>query len=294
MKNYLALITLYVVGVCAHGEEASTEMGPVAFLWPPDRLWGAAHDNAAPCGSSTGAVNRTNFPMINGQLALVVQDESWNVQVAISHKSSKLVPSFVFILTDSPSDPTTNDDFESFIGGSSISDIEPGHECYSVPNPSIDVEEGMNATFQIKYTSDFDTNKNETYYACADITYIPASKFTYQVPCFNVTTDDFTAVSTTTAAGSTATARSDSTSVASETTQKSSGSGSGLSGGAIAGIIVASVATVAFGIALLFGYRRILQKYRFFRQKASVRNVDWTSPHPMADDNLPFGLRKIR
>jgi hypothetical protein len=224
----------------------------------------------------------------------VVQDESWNAQVAISHKSSKLVLSFIFILTDSPSDPTTNDDFESFIEGSSISDIKPGHECYSVPNPSIDVEEGMNATFQIKYTSDFDTNKNETYYACADITYVPASKFTYQVPCFNVTTDDFTAVTTTTAAGSTATGVSDSTSVASETTQKSSGSGSGLSGGAIAGIVVASVATVAFGIALLFGYRRILQKYRFFRQKASVRNVDWTPPHPMADENLPFGLRKIR
>ena len=24
-----------------HGEEASKEMGPVAFMWPPDREWGA-------------------------------------------------------------------------------------------------------------------------------------------------------------------------------------------------------------------------------------------------------------
>ena len=46
-----------------HGEEAATEMGPVAFMWPPDREWGAAQDNRAPCGSSQGVVNRTEFPL---------------------------------------------------------------------------------------------------------------------------------------------------------------------------------------------------------------------------------------
>lgn len=64
MRNYVALIALSAVGgLCAHGDEASKVMGPAAFLWPPDRLWGAAYDNNAPCGSSTGAVNRTNFPL---------------------------------------------------------------------------------------------------------------------------------------------------------------------------------------------------------------------------------------
>lgn len=64
MRNSIALIALSAVGgLCAHGDEASTEMGPAAFMWPPDRLWGAAYDNNAPCGSSTGAVNRTNFPL---------------------------------------------------------------------------------------------------------------------------------------------------------------------------------------------------------------------------------------
>lgn len=63
MKSYAVLLALSAVGLCAHGDEASTEMGPAAFLWPPDRLWGAAYDNNAPCGSSTGAVNRTNFPL---------------------------------------------------------------------------------------------------------------------------------------------------------------------------------------------------------------------------------------
>lgn len=63
MKNFLVLLALSTIEVCAHGEEASTEMGPAAFMWPPDRLWGAAYDNNAPCGSSTGVVNRTKFSL---------------------------------------------------------------------------------------------------------------------------------------------------------------------------------------------------------------------------------------
>jgi hypothetical protein len=46
-----------------HGEEASREMGPVAFMWPPDREWGATQDNHSPCGSAQGVVNRTEFPL---------------------------------------------------------------------------------------------------------------------------------------------------------------------------------------------------------------------------------------
>ncbi len=46
-----------------HGEEYSETMGPVAFMWPPDRVWGAAQDNTAPCGSASGVANRTQFPL---------------------------------------------------------------------------------------------------------------------------------------------------------------------------------------------------------------------------------------
>lgn len=46
-----------------HGEDGSKEMGPVGFLWPPDREWGAAQDNTAPCGSSAGVKERTDFPL---------------------------------------------------------------------------------------------------------------------------------------------------------------------------------------------------------------------------------------
>jgi len=47
----------------AHGDDYAKTMGPVAFLWPPDREWGAAQDNTPPCGSASGVVNRTQFPM---------------------------------------------------------------------------------------------------------------------------------------------------------------------------------------------------------------------------------------
>ena len=67
-KMRLPLYILLFVGAAHaqdHGEEGSKEMGPVAFLWPPDRTWGAAYDNTAPCGSNEIASesNRTDFPM---------------------------------------------------------------------------------------------------------------------------------------------------------------------------------------------------------------------------------------
>ncbi|KAL3474014.1 hypothetical protein BJX99DRAFT_248588 [Aspergillus californicus] len=285
MKGYLALLVTLSSAIRAqsHGEEAAEEMGPVAFMWPPDRTWGAAYDNNGPCGSNTGVVNRTEFPLVNGQLALVIQDESWNVQIAVSHKSS----------------PATNDDFETFVEGARISDIDPGHMCYSAPNPGVDAEEGMNATFQIRYTSDFDTDKNETYYACADVTYVPTSKFTYQVPCFNVTADEFT--STDDSDSDSEASDDDSTSASTNSdseTSSSSGGSSGLSGGAIAGIAVGCVSALVIALVLLFGYRRLLQKYRNLRQKTSVRNVDWPEEagKPATDNSSGslIGLRKIR
>lgn len=39
------------------------DMGPAAFMWPPDRVWSGDMDNKAPCGSRASAGNRTNFPM---------------------------------------------------------------------------------------------------------------------------------------------------------------------------------------------------------------------------------------
>ncbi|KAL0262398.1 hypothetical protein SLS55_003844 [Diplodia seriata] len=58
MQQHLA------AGAEVHGAGAEgTVMGPVAFLWPSDRAWDASQDNTAPCGSSAGVTNRTEFPL---------------------------------------------------------------------------------------------------------------------------------------------------------------------------------------------------------------------------------------
>jgi hypothetical protein len=70
-------------------------------------------------------------------------------------------------------DPTSNDDFELLIDAHHIPDLDPGHECYGLPqNVSDGIRAGANATLQLIYLADFDddgesTGSNETFYACA-------------------------------------------------------------------------------------------------------------------------------
>lgn len=74
----------------SHGEGAEgTEMGPVAFLWPADRNWSAAADNIAPCGSTDGPANRTQFPLSQGAVALTIADEAWNVAIRLATGNGK-------------------------------------------------------------------------------------------------------------------------------------------------------------------------------------------------------------
>ena len=44
-------------------DDEDLTMGPAAFMWPSDRPWSADVDNIAPCGSSAGVGNRTNYPI---------------------------------------------------------------------------------------------------------------------------------------------------------------------------------------------------------------------------------------
>jgi hypothetical protein len=77
-----------------HGEDAEgTEMGPVAFLWPADRLWNATNDNTGPCGSPDGPKNRTQFPLTSGAVALSVADDAWSIifRLAISNGTVTLL-----------------------------------------------------------------------------------------------------------------------------------------------------------------------------------------------------------
>ncbi|KAH8780986.1 hypothetical protein F5883DRAFT_483778 [Diaporthe sp. PMI_573] len=234
-----------------HGASAEgTTMGPVAFLWPGDRPWSASHDNAGPCGSAEGVTNRTEFPISQGQVALSIADEAYKVAFYIAFDN----------------EPTTQSEFTEQIV-QNITEVEPGHQCYKIASLPSSATAGTNATIQLAYWADYEGEnggKNETFYACADITLVEAADFSAQVPCFNVTSADFdsgdaTATETVAAATVTPTAAASS----------SSGSG-GLSKGAIAGI---AVGTIVGSLAVVGAFAFMLLKRRRSASAAAASAV---------------------
>ncbi|KAM0434042.1 hypothetical protein ACHAPT_003986 [Fusarium lateritium] len=258
------------------------EMGPAAFMWPADRVWSVAMDNTAPCGSVANPGNRSEFPMQKGKVALVGQDESFDMELSISFQQN----------------PKSNSDFSVLIDADEFKSIDPGHTCLSVPDPPSSVSAGDNATLQIKYIASFDTPHNQTFYACADVTFVELLDFEEYVPCFNATKteeeydkdkdgdphhdddededddegddeDDDEDDDNNKSSGS-----------QSGSSDKKSGS-SGLSGGAIAGIVIGSVAGVALiAGAAFFLYRRKSRHQAAVRQQQSARGVNWEDQPP--------------
>ncbi|RSL89022.1 hypothetical protein CEP51_001417 [Fusarium floridanum] len=258
------------------------EMGPAAFMWPADRVWSAAMDNTPPCGSVANPGNRSTFPMQKGKVALVGQNESFSVELSISFLQN----------------PKLDADFTTLIDPEEFKSIDPGHTCMSVPDPPSSVSAGDNATLQIKYIASFDTPHNQTFYACADITFVELLDFDEYVPCFNATTpeedydkdgdgdphhddddededndkdneDDDDDDDNNESSGS-----------ESGSSDKKSGS-SGLSGGAIAGIVIGAIAGVALiAAAAFFLYRRKSRKEAALRQQQSARGVNWEDQPP--------------
>ncbi|EON96005.1 putative gpi-anchored protein [Phaeoacremonium minimum UCRPA7] len=182
------------------------------------------------------------------------------------------------------SDPTSNVDFTTLIEEQSIADLNPGHTCVTIPDAPSRVSAGDNATLQIIYRADWDAPHNQTFYACADITYIAAADFTTKIPCFNATEpgeDDIAATASPSASA---------TSTSSPSTEGSNGSsGKGLSGGTIAGIVVG----IVVGVALLLGaafflYRRNQRKNtraRLARMEDNARKHDWVGRHDSTSQN---------
>ncbi|KAH6880369.1 hypothetical protein B0T10DRAFT_565592 [Thelonectria olida] len=264
-KKTLANLALQALLVFAatddsYSTDSADEMGPAAFMWPKDRVWSAAMDNTAPCGSVASPGNRSDFPMSSGKVALVDQYEGYSLQLSVSYLSN----------------PTKNTDFSVILSSDELSEIDRGHTCVSVPDAASSVKAGQKATLQIKYTSDWEDNKNETYYACADIQYVALSDFSVSVPCFNAT-------KTSSSSGSSSTSTSSgSKSTSSEASDGSSGGkpGSSLSKGAIAGIVVGSVCGVAVLVTLgTFVYRRRAHNQRVLQamRDAWAKPVDATS-----------------
>lgn len=79
-------------GTQTHGQgEEEQSMGPVAFLWPPDRIWDAQHNNTSPCGSQAGPSNRTIYPLSHGTVELIVADEAWNIAFRLAQGDSESI-----------------------------------------------------------------------------------------------------------------------------------------------------------------------------------------------------------
>ncbi|KAG7289168.1 hypothetical protein NEMBOFW57_005531 [Staphylotrichum longicolle] len=155
------------------GNGPSENMGPAAFMWPPDRAWSGETDNTPPCGSASGVTNRTAFPVSGGKLAFTAQDDSYHAELSISFKSN----------------PKSQSDFTPLFTAP-ITELDPGHTCLSLADQTSSQQftAGTNATIQVKYIADFDRPENQTFYACADITFVPAASFNgADVPCFNAT-----------------------------------------------------------------------------------------------------------
>ncbi|KAM0430102.1 hypothetical protein ACHAPT_006108 [Fusarium lateritium] len=280
LKSLLLLgLATFVAGQSDDDENPSNasvtddEMGPAAFMWPTDRVWAGDVDNKAPCGSRASAGNRTDFPMKGGAIALVAQDDYYNTKISISYSN----------------DPTSNDDFETWIEEKSVDDLNPGHTCVEVPDAPSKVSAGDNATLQIIYRADWDAPHNQTFYACADITFVSEADFTFEIPCFNATEpgEDDKEAGTTASSSPTATHRSTKgTSEASDgdDDEKISGGSKGFSGGAIAGIVVGSVAgAVIIAGAALFLWRRNQQQQRNERIARMEGNA---RKHQLATDSI--------
>ncbi|CEJ89800.1 hypothetical protein VHEMI05624 [[Torrubiella] hemipterigena] len=246
----LSVILPFTALLAGHASAAAFDnMGPAAFLSPPDRPWSPDADNTAPCGSDSGPVNRTQFPMRNGKVAFVAQDESYDIELRISYKS----------------DPKSDDDFTQLISAAAFREMDMGHTCVNVADAPAAVQPGSNATFQIKYIADFDKPQNQTFYACADITYVSAiaNLGSSANLCFNATEP------------STGKNKPTNTPVPGNNSGQSSGGG-GLSGGAIAGIVIGSLAGVAFvGAGAFMVYRRKQRRLNAARQAHTARGVKW-------------------
>ncbi|KAL1611140.1 hypothetical protein SLS59_000781 [Nothophoma quercina] len=137
--------------------------------------------------------------------------------------------------------PTSQADFDDQVVNN-VSEVDPGHQCYSIDRLE-GIPAGTNATIQLEYWSEFEdenNGNNQSFFACADITFVQTIDFSIKVPCFNVTSDDFNAP--TPSASSSGSSPSNTGLAGSQSgTPENTSSGSGLSTGAKAGIAVGSI-----------------------------------------------------
>ncbi|VEU21851.1 DEKNAAC102810 [Brettanomyces naardenensis] len=167
-----------LVQALEHGSEYANSMGEIAMLYPGDREWSEEAETVAPCGSYASVVNRTDFPLDKGFVALVAKShQAWSVSLKISYKD----------------DPTDNADFDEWASGNVTNEIDIGHTCFYMPDPPSSINAGDFATIQLEYMA-LEDDANETHYACSDIKFVEDSVFKvteFALDCFNATDDDY-------------------------------------------------------------------------------------------------------
>ncbi|EFY87940.1 hypothetical protein MAC_06067 [Metarhizium acridum CQMa 102] len=216
----LAVLAMTASVAKAANPTTSEDMGPAAFMWPEDRV------------------------------ALVDQKEAYSVELSILYDNGLL--SLCIILNKAHQisranvfapDPKEENDFKTLIKPEAMAELDKGHTCVNLKNSPSFVKPGSNATLQIKYVASFDKPENETFYACADITYVEFANFKEKVPCFNAMVPDDS--------------KKDTPEPTSDASKNSDSTNSGLSGGNAAGVVIDVVDGVALiAAAALLIYRR--------------------------------------
>ncbi|KAL2106557.1 hypothetical protein VUR80DRAFT_6549 [Thermomyces stellatus] len=234
---------IFAPGILAHSKGDYDHMGALGVMWPPDREWSENDAREAPCGNVDGVVNRTEFPLSGAFLEFEQTDVVYDLEVYVSLDES---------------DPESNEDFER-ISPEPIPSLDFAHVCIPAPNlPTASPDQ--NATLQFRYVAAYHSHKrhpstNETFYLCSDITLVsPTFVAQDEMPCFNISSDELD--------GHTHDGH----------TQGHSGQedgGEDLSGGAIAGIVVGSVA----GLAIIAGAAWFLWR-RAASEEESKRQID--------------------
>ncbi|TGO12603.1 hypothetical protein BTUL_0085g00130 [Botrytis tulipae] len=260
--------------------EAETANGAVEFVWLEQRTWYAAWQNNSPCGRNDGTVgNCTDFPLDSGKVALVASGEIWDVVVRIAYMDSKKQLTHLFFprLNVFQSQPLNRISLPRFYIQSPNLMPDISVTLHQTLHPKL--KAGTNATIQLEYTSTYDGSGNETFYACADITFVEESDFTTSVSCFNATvtgpsTEGIATSVATSAATSTATSTGSSTASSSTTSDSSSSGSSGLSISAVAGVAFGCIAggLALVGLAALLLMKRYSYKPRF-RGREHVESV---------------------
>ena len=270
-----------------------------------------------PATSSRHGIHKLTHPA-GGTIALIAQDDSYSATLSISFRNGKSIlppilpsprldPSLQHQPTHPPpsndhhqhADPRSQSDFTFLTTPTPFKELDPGHSCFPLADPPSTTAPGTNATIQLRYTADFDTPANQTFYACADITYVRPDAFVARVPCFNATDDrDVPSPTATGVIPSDLPGHGDEApplvAPSAAVSGGGNGGGGGLSKGAIAGAAVGSVVGVLLivGLALLL-YRERQKKRRLERQRDSARGVKWHE-EPAKDSASGGSIRMAR